>query len=58
MPNTMLTIYVDPEVFTLIEKIMPYLKQKLNKSKLSRGSVIHYCLKTVCDTIPAVTLRE
>ena len=59
MSNTMLTIYVDPEVFTLIdEKLTPYLKQKLNKSKLSRGSVIHYCLKTVCDTISAVPLRE
>ena len=59
MPNTMLTIYVDPEVFTLIDKkLTPYLKQKLNKSKLSRGSVIHYCLKNVCDTIPAVPLRE
>ena len=59
MPNTMLTVYVDPEVLSLIdEKLTPYLKQKLNKSKLSRGSVIHYCLKTVCDTIPAASLRE
>jgi len=57
--KTMLTLYVDPEVFTLIdEKLTPYLKQKLNKSKLSQGSVIHYCLKTVCDTIPIVPLRE
>ncbi|GAH92918.1 unnamed protein product [marine sediment metagenome] len=59
MPNTMLTVYVDPEVFTLIdEKLTPYLKQKLNKTKLSRGSVIQYCLKTVSDTIPIVPLRE
>lgn len=55
----MLTLYVDPEVLNLIDKkLTPYLKQKLNKSKLSRGSVVHYCLKTVCDTIPIVPLRE
>ena len=55
----MLTLYVDPEVLSLIdEKLTPYLKQKLNKSKLSRGSVVHYCLKHVCDTIPASSLRE
>ena len=55
----MITLYVEPEVLTLIDKkLTPYLKQKLNKSKLSRGSVVHYCLKTVCDTIPIVPLRE
>lgn len=55
----MLTVYVDPEVLSLIdEKLTPYLKQKLDKSRLSRGSVIHYCLKAICDTIPAASLRE
>jgi len=59
MPNTMLTIYVDPELLSLIDKkLTPYLKQKLKKSKLSRGSAIHYCVKTICDTIPIVPLRE
>lgn len=59
MSKTMLTLYVEPEVLTLIdEKLTPYLKQKLNKSKLSRGSVVHYFLKTACDTIPVVPLRE
>ena len=55
----MLTLYVEPDVLSMIdEKLTPYLKQKLNKSKLSRGSVVRYCLKTMCDTIPAVSLRE
>ena len=59
MSKTMLTLYVEPELLNLIdEKLTPYLKQKLNKSKLSRGSAVHYCIKTICDTIPVVPLRE
>lgn len=55
----MLTLYVEPEVLMLIdEKLTPYLKQKMNKSKLSRGSAVHYCIKTMCDDIPLIPLRE
>jgi len=59
MSKTMLTLYVEPEVLMLIdEKLTPYLKQKMNKSKLSRGSAVHYCIKTMCDDIPLIPLRE